>query len=180
MHPELLNNSQFLRYYKQWQDDPQSIVFAPLAEYFLKFGMMSEALGLVREGLKKHPDLVSGRIVMAKIHIAHGNWEEAEEELSKVLGIVPENEAAKNLLNDVTQKRQMEDIMVFRGEKKITTRPARYSLDGDLSWNTVTMASIYVAQGHRERARIIYESILKRDPENRAAREGLEAIVGTP
>ncbi|NLD28578.1 MAG: tetratricopeptide repeat protein [Myxococcales bacterium] len=39
------------------------------------------------------------------------------------------------------------------------------------------MANIYSAQGHRDRAREIYEAILKRDPHNDAARRGLEFVT---
>ena len=81
MHPELLNNSIFLRYYRQWQDDPSSIVFASIADFFLRYDMIDEAFKVCRMGVKRHPKLVSGRIVMAKIHLRRGNWEEAEEEL---------------------------------------------------------------------------------------------------
>ncbi len=101
MHPELLNNSLFLKYYKQWQEDPSSIVFAPIAEYFLMYGMIDSALKTCREGLKTHPDLVSGRIVMAKIYLSRDNWEEASGELQKALSIAPQNRSAKDMLEEI-------------------------------------------------------------------------------
>lgn len=42
--------------------------------------------------------------------------------------------------------------------------------------NTVTMADLYVAQGHPDRAQSIYESILDRDPNNEAVRSKLDAL----
>jgi hypothetical protein len=44
------------------------------------------------------------------------------------------------------------------------------------SWETVTMANIYSAQGHFDKAREIYESILSREPANEAAARGLRLI----
>lgn len=42
--------------------------------------------------------------------------------------------------------------------------------------NTVTMADLYVQQGHTDRAQSIYESILDRDPNNDAVRDKLNAL----
>ena len=46
----------------------------------------------------------------------------------------------------------------------------------DPSWETVTMAGILAKQGHGERAREIYRSILEGDPANEAARAGIAAL----
>ena len=43
-------------------------------------------------------------------------------------------------------------------------------------WQTVTMAQIYAEQGHADRAREIYYSILEKDPQNEDAHRGLAAI----
>ncbi|MFA4873750.1 MAG: tetratricopeptide repeat protein [bacterium] len=176
MHPELLNNSLFLKYYKQWQDDPSSIVFAPISEYFLMYDMPDAALKVCREGLKRHPNLVSGRIVMARIHIKRGNWEEAESELNRVLSVVPENQMAKRLMREVDLLRSEERADV-QAHAPAASPPApsdagvRYK-----SWNTVTMASIFASQGHYDRAREIYNSILAHDPGNEAAQRGMAEL----
>ncbi len=46
--------------------------------------------------------------------------------------------------------------------------------------NTVTMADLYVRQGFNEKAREIYEGILRRQPGNREVREKLEKISAPP
>lgn len=173
MHPELLNNTLFLKYYKQWQDNPASIVFAPISEYFLTYGMIDEAFKVCREGLKIHPDLVSGKIVMAKIHLKRGNWEEAEEELHSVLMSVPHNKIAKRVLQEIAAARASEDsgLAGYAGKEE----DLRLS-EIEPSWNTVTMAGIYASQGHVEHARQIYMAILKNDPGNEAAKHGLEKL----
>lgn len=175
MHPELLNNSLFLRYYRQWQENPSSVVFAPICEYFLRYGMIDEALHVCGEGTKQHPNLVSGHLVMAKVHIAQGDRGKAMQSVETVLSIVPDNGSALEL------KRQIEDSSADRSAgvdsevakvvpfKKRETRRIP-------SWETVTMANIYTAQGHYDRARDIYNSILSRDPGNDAAMKGLEFL----
>jgi len=41
---------------------------------------------------------------------------------------------------------------------------------------TPTLAELYVAQGHREKAADVYRAILERDPRNRAARDRLNEL----
>lgn len=165
MHPDLLNNSLFLRYYSQWQKNPDSIVFASIADYFLRYGMIDNALKVCKEGLKRHPKLTVGHIVMAKIHIARGNFEEAEEELRITLQIIPKSQQAEELMAKIEE--------VKRGTEPEAgmPKPAMPS-----EWQTVTMAQIYAEQGHADRAREIYYSILEKDPQNEDAHRGLAAI----
>ncbi|MFH0800051.1 MAG: tetratricopeptide repeat protein [Pseudomonadota bacterium] len=183
MHPELLNNSCFLRYYKQWQDDPDSIVFAPIAEYFLTFGMLDDAMKVCREGIKRHPSLVSGKVVMAKIHMRRGNWEEAEENLKDALSIAPENMSAHELLKKINMylSRDSEaDVHDSRNNPAEKTDKKPVAEPPAPSWRTLTMASIYATQGHFDQARAIFKSILTSDPGNEAARRGLEALPASP
>ena len=172
MHPELLNNSLFLRYYRQWQDDPDSIVFAPIAQYMLMYGMVDQALKICREGLKRHPGLISGRIVMARIHLKRGNWEEAEGELRHVLSVVSDNAAARGMMGEIEAMRRAER----EGTPAHSDRAKGSDPTSDPSWNTVTMAGILASQGHGEKAREIYLSILKGDPTNEAAKAGMAEL----
>lgn len=177
MHPELLNNSRFLRYYKQWQDDPSSIIFAAVADYLLIYGMIDAAMKVCREGLKRHPDLISGRIVMAKIHLKRGNWDEAESELRRVISLVPQNPTAREMMSQIDAMRAGERealrIEAQQAVRSVETEGAGIDLS---SWQTVTMADIFARQGHTDRARRIYQSILAQDPGNEAARRGIESL----
>ena len=183
MHPELLNNTLFLRYYRQWQQNPSSVVFASIAEYLLNYGMLDEAIKVLREGLKRHPGFVSGHLVMAKVHIKRGNWEEALESTQRVLKIVPENKVAKELAQavevfsaEVRRPSEMKTEELLDDAETVD-----YAADESRipSWETVTMANVYSAQGHYIRARKIYESILKRDPMDEAAKRGLDTLPQT-
>lgn len=173
MHPDLLNNSLFLRYYSQWQKNPDSVVFASIADYFLRYGLIDDALKICKEGLRRNPKLIIGHIVMAKIHFARGNLEEAEEELRSVIQTTPKNIQAQGLLAKIDEAR-MNDLhrTAVEAPKPGGTREA----DMPSEWETVTMARIFAQQGHRDRAREIYYSILEKDPQNEDAHRGLAAI----
>ena len=43
---------------------------------------------------------------------------------------------------------------------------------------TVTLGELYLAQGHRREAAEIFEQVLRADPGNHRAREGLESLRG--
>lgn len=108
MHPDLLNNSTFLRYYQQWQRNPESIVFAAIADYFLRYRMIDEAAEICQHGLKRFPQLISGRLVLAKIFIAKESWDEALSELHFVLSLQTEQQEALNLIAQI--KQQLADV----------------------------------------------------------------------
>ena len=177
-------------------------------------------LDMDRAGLGKLFDM-SGRVVMAKVHIKRGETEKARQLLCQILVSSPTNESARKLLSEISGGviAQNEALVTNPIEQAVTT-PAEvvksaetnfatpgasteaapdesyYSdeeSDSDVktpvyaalasatqripSWETVTMANIYLAQGHLERARGIYESILLRDPQNEQARRGLEELA---
>ncbi|MDO8527345.1 MAG: hypothetical protein Q7T03_06650 [Deltaproteobacteria bacterium] len=161
MHPDLLNNSIFLRYYNTWQADPHSIVFAPIAEYLQLYGMFDDAIRICEAGLKNHPRLISGRLALAKAYMRKKEWPKAEGELRFVLKIIPNQEKALEFLKTVER-----ELLPAEPEKKTAT------------WETVTMAKIYAMQGHTHRAREVYKNILNLDPSNEEAVQGLEHLEG--
>lgn len=150
MHPDLLNNSHFLRYYNLWQEDPSSIVFAPIAEYLLSYGLIDEALKVCLAGLQYHPQLVSGHLILAKIYLRQKKWDEVKKETQIVLNLVPNHEKAVELQNSFPKKAA--------------------------NWETVTMAKIYAAQGHVDQAAEVYQIILSREPHNEEAKRGLSEL----
>ncbi len=137
------------------------------------YDMLDAAMKVCREGLKQHPNLVSGRIVMARIHMKRGNWEEAEAELNRVLSMVPENRMARSLVIKIEELRNDE-----HSQERTTPAAATHAraTGRDVSWDTVTMAGIFASQGHYDKARDIYRSILDHDPGNEAAQRGIAEL----
>lgn len=161
MHPELLNNSLFLRYYNQWQQDTTSIVFAPIAEYLLHYDLLADAVKVCEAGLSHHPDLVSGRLTLAKAYVRQKEFQKARQELRRVLALVPNQEKALELMGRIqSEQTKFEPAPRFQTE----------------NWQTVTMAKIYAAQGHIDQAREVFQAILNRDPQNEEALQGLQSL----
>lgn len=63
--------------------DENSQIFAALAEAYRKRGDLQKAQDVCLRGLTIHPNYASARIVMAKIFIAHENYDSAWQELQK-------------------------------------------------------------------------------------------------
>jgi tetratricopeptide (TPR) repeat protein len=73
------------------QKDPTSRLFFPLAEEYLKSGFLEEAVIVLTEGLKRHPDYLSARVVLGKAYYEQGKQGEARHEFEEVLKINPDN-----------------------------------------------------------------------------------------
>jgi tetratricopeptide (TPR) repeat protein len=63
------------KYQKVLEQNPRSLVFAPLAECYRKLGMLKEASILLRDGIKNHPQYVLGHIGMAELARDQGNYQ---------------------------------------------------------------------------------------------------------
>jgi predicted regulator of Ras-like GTPase activity (Roadblock/LC7/MglB family) len=67
--------------------DPNSQIFAALAEAYRKKRMVDKALDVCRKGLELHPDYSSAYIVLSKIFMDQGNFKEADRQLSNAIRI---------------------------------------------------------------------------------------------
>lgn len=59
------NTPLFARYLKSYEDNPQSLVFAPLAECYRKMGLIDKSVRILQDGLKNHPHHATGHVVLA-------------------------------------------------------------------------------------------------------------------
>ncbi|WII73740.1 tetratricopeptide repeat protein [Bdellovibrio sp. 22V] len=83
------------------EKDPNSQVFAPLAEAYREMGMLSEAQKTVTAGVQRHPQFVGGLVTYAKIFRDLGHLGKALEALKKATSLAPENILAHQLLAEV-------------------------------------------------------------------------------
>lgn len=58
-----------------YKKNPRSKVFAPLAESFRKLGMLDDALKILRDGIRNHPNYTLGYIVLAHCYFDQGKFE---------------------------------------------------------------------------------------------------------
>lgn len=84
----------------EYDRNPASRVFAPLAEAYRKMGLLKEALDLAQRGVKLHPDFAAGRIALARLFIEQEKHEEALEQLNRAAELSPDNILAFQLLGE--------------------------------------------------------------------------------
>ncbi|MDP3937646.1 MAG: tetratricopeptide repeat protein, partial [Deltaproteobacteria bacterium] len=88
------------RYRKLLERDPNSRVFAPLAEACRKANRLEEALTIARTGVAIHPAYASGRVALARAQLALDRHDEAAGELVEAISHAPENALAHRLLGE--------------------------------------------------------------------------------
>lgn len=106
-------NPEFVeRYQLEYQKNPRSKVFAPLAEAYRKMGLLDEALTVAQAGVKHHPDFASGRVVFARVLLEQKNLEGALEQLMAAARLSPDNLMAHALIGDTyLQLRRPKDAL---------------------------------------------------------------------
>lgn len=88
------------RYQLIFEKDPNSKVFAPLAEAYRRMGLIDEAIDLAERGVQKHPHFSSGRVALGKCYSQKGVHDKAIENLKTAVDLSPENILAHQLLAD--------------------------------------------------------------------------------
>ncbi|MBS1982596.1 MAG: tetratricopeptide repeat protein [Bdellovibrionales bacterium] len=90
--------SEVERYLKIFQENPDSRVFAPLADMYRRLGRLKEAEDICREGLMRHPYYAGGKVALAHILLEAGRYDEAQREAESVVTYYPDNLLARKIL----------------------------------------------------------------------------------
>lgn len=89
---------------KKLQDNPESILFARLADSYLKAERIDDALRVCEEGVRKHPHYVTGHLILGKCYLAKRLYDQAEREFKRVLLFDPKHLSAHKHIGDLMKK----------------------------------------------------------------------------
>lgn len=105
-----------LQYERTLQKDPNSKVFAALADAYRELSRWQEAELMARDGISRHPDYVGGYLVLARILILTRRADQAEDYLQRAVELSPENLLAYQLLGQtyVLLKRPAEALKAHK------------------------------------------------------------------
>lgn len=78
--------------------DPDSHLFARLADIYLKVGLVDDALYVARQGLARHPGYIAGQRALAMACHVKGHQSECLEALEKVTTALPDDGDAQKML----------------------------------------------------------------------------------
>ncbi len=104
------------KYQLMLEKDPNSQVFAPLAEAYREMGMLNEALKVVTAGVQRHPQFVGGLVTYARILRDVGELDQALGALKKATSMSAENLLAHQLLAEIhlAKKNPKEALKSFK------------------------------------------------------------------
>jgi len=182
------------------QRDPGSLAFAQLADLYRKAGRTREAVTLCREGLARYPHYTTARLILAKTLAVEGTLAEALAETSAILEVAPKDVQAHRLAAELQRRLGRVDQAVIHLESALRLDPAdRESRSllallraaapqgedvsglgrilADDTFATVAFGALCLEQGCVEEAAQIFTRILRKDPDNREARAGLETTL---
>ena len=93
-----------------WSErDPEGRGFAPLVDAYRRAGDARQAFELLKDGLERHPDFVSGHVVAARLFLDNGLLDEAEQAARTALGLDAENVEALDSLAAVLEGKDVPD-----------------------------------------------------------------------
>ncbi|AFY02114.1 tetratricopeptide repeat protein [Bdellovibrio bacteriovorus] len=104
------------KYQSLLEKDPNSQVFAPLAEAYREMGMLQEARKTVTAGVQRHPQFVGGLVTYAKVMRDLGELAKALDTLKKATALSSENILAHQLMAEVhlAQKNPKDALKSFK------------------------------------------------------------------
>ncbi len=89
---------------RRYQENPQGLTFAPLAEAYRKSGDPQRAISVLTPGLELHPDYIPASIVLGRCHLDLKDDAAAEHAFEHVLTLDTENVIALKALADITER----------------------------------------------------------------------------
>lgn len=105
MEPDSTGNEDIRRFEEQFRRNPDSLVFARLADACRKAGDPERALSILQDGIQRHPDYASAHIVRARALNDLDRRPEAEASLRRVLELDAQNLVAMRGLAGLAERR---------------------------------------------------------------------------
>ncbi len=99
-------NERIAKCQKILEADPNSQIFAALADAYRKKGELEKALQIGLKGIEDHPDYGSAYMVVAKTYLDLGNYGEAERYLNKAVEVGGRTRSADLLEAEILIRRE--------------------------------------------------------------------------
>jgi tetratricopeptide (TPR) repeat protein len=182
------------------QRDPTSLAFAQLADLYRKIGRTRDAITLCREGLERYPHYTTARLILAKALLAEDDFDQALAELSAILAVSPNDLHCHRLAAEIHRRQGRLDVAVDHLEAAVRLdagdRESRALLGllkaGVLAGNeagglgrvladdtfvTASFGRACLEQSLADEAAQVFGRILRKEPGNSEARQGLEQAL---
>ena len=136
----------------------------------------SEQAGLeFKKVLEMDSENLMAHSLLGAIYMEAKDYQGAIEEFQKVLTLNPDDETTQNSLKQAIEKAAGEQQSVKSQPKGPETLPVKTSTKETTA--TLTIAELYLKQGHLEKAIEVFQELLANDPQNLMLRQKLAEIV---
>jgi tetratricopeptide (TPR) repeat protein len=81
----------FFKYQKQWSKNPSSQVFVPLAESYRQMGLLDQAIGTLKDGLKYRPNYYLAYIILGRCYFDKEDYQACYRTLLPLVDSYPDN-----------------------------------------------------------------------------------------
>lgn len=108
---------------KKLEENPDSLVFALLADAYRKRGNLNQAQEICQTGLQKHPNYTLAQIVLGRIFLEQKKIDEALSEFKKVIETDPENIMAHSILGSLHIEKKEYQEAIEEYQKVLTLNP---------------------------------------------------------
>lgn len=108
---------------KKLSQNPDSLIFVPLADAYRKAGLYDEAIEVCKKGLEKHPSYTSARVVLGRVYIEKNKYDEAIEELKKVESVDSDNIMVHTMLGNMYLKKKLYAEAVEQFQRVLSLNP---------------------------------------------------------
>jgi tetratricopeptide (TPR) repeat protein len=98
------NEAQFETLKSRLQQEPDSLLFARVADAMLNRDQLDEAIRICEEGIRKHPYYVTGHMVLGKCYLKKKLFDLAEKEFKRVILFDPKYIAAHKYYGDLMRE----------------------------------------------------------------------------
>lgn len=108
---------------KKLSQNPDSLIFVPLADAYRKAGLYDDAIEVCKKGLEKHPSYTSARVVLGRVYIEKNKFDEAIQELKKVESVDTDNIMVHTMLGNMYLKKKMYAEAVEQFQRVLSINP---------------------------------------------------------
>lgn len=138
-------------------------------------GNHEEAAAEFKKVLDADPENLMAHSLMGSIYVSKGDFQAAIEEYQKILTLNPDDEETQASLKQAIEKAAGEQ----KKQKPAKKEPEGSGAKGQTRESTasLTIAELYLKQGHFDKAIEVYQELLANDPQNLMLRQKLSEIV---
>jgi tetratricopeptide (TPR) repeat protein len=129
------------------KDNPKSLVFTRVADFYRKSGRIQEAINICLEGINNHPEYITGRIILGRCYLEQEKLKEAFDEFVKAISLDRRNMVAIKMLGDIYARQGLK-------EKAGDLYSLVLGMDPD-NINIAKLSSTYKGIGERDLKKII-------------------------